>query len=264
MFAPVVEPPPDTTPAPEDGPLIVLAEGGDPGHAHEIDGREVLLLEEAPARTETILIVEDDPDIARFVELNLRAAGYEVSVAVDGQEALGRAHALRPDLVLLDVLMPGGVDGLEVARRLRRDPRTDNTLIIMLTCLALPDDKVLGLTVGADDYITKPFYPGELLARVRSALGRARELRNQSPLTHLPGNIRIQEEIQRMIAGAKPFALLYCDLDNFKAYNDHKGFVRGDRLIQATARIIEDAVVEHSRPEGFVGHVGGDDFAVVV
>jgi diguanylate cyclase (GGDEF)-like protein len=89
-------------------------------------------------------------------------------------------------------------------------------------------------------------------------------MRNLSPLTGLPGNIRIQEEIERNVRDDRPFAVLYCDLDNFKAYNDEKGFVRGDRLIQATARIIQDAVVEFAGTDGFVGHVGGDDFVAVV
>jgi diguanylate cyclase (GGDEF)-like protein len=212
---------------------------------------------------ETILVVDDDPDIARFVEVNLRSAGYDVSVASDGEEALERAGTLRPDLVLLDVMMPR-IDGFEVAQRLRRNPQTSNTSIIMLTAKALSTDKVLGLTAGADDYIIKPFDPIELLARVKGTLRRAKEMRNLSPLTGLPGNIRIQEEIERMVREDRPFAVLYSDLDNFKAYNDQKGFVRGDRLIQATARIIQDAVVEYAGSDGFVGHVGGDDFVAVV
>jgi diguanylate cyclase (GGDEF)-like protein len=212
---------------------------------------------------ETILVVDDDPDIARFVEVNLRSAGYDVSVASDGEEALERAGTLRPDLVLLDVMMPR-IDGFEVAQRLRRNPQTSNTSIIMLTAKALSTDKVLGLTAGADDYIIKPFDPIELLARVKGTLRRAKEMRNLSPLTGLPGNIRIQEEIERMVREDHPFAVLYSDLDNFKAYNDQKGFVRGDRLIQATARIIQDAVVEFAGSDGFVGHVGGDDFVAVV
>jgi diguanylate cyclase (GGDEF)-like protein len=212
---------------------------------------------------ETILVVDDDPDIARFVEVNLRSAGYDVSVASDGEEALEKAGTLRPDLVLLDVMMPR-IDGFEVAQRLRRNPQTSNTSIIMLTAKALSTDKVLGLTAGADDYIIKPFDPIELLARVKGTLRRAKEMRNLSPLTGLPGNIRIQEEIERMVREDRPFAVLYCDLDNFKAYNDQKGFVRGDRLIQATARIIQDAVVEFAGSDGFVGHVGGDDFVAVV
>jgi diguanylate cyclase (GGDEF)-like protein len=211
---------------------------------------------------ETILVVDDDPDIARFVEVNLRSAGYDVAVAADGEEALERAAGMRPDLVLLDVMMPR-IDGFEVAQRLRKNPQTANTSIIMLTAKALSADKVTGLQSGADDYIIKPFDPIELLARVKGTLKRAKEMRNLSPLTGLPGNIRIQEEIERQVREARPFAVLYSDLDNFKTYNDQKGFVRGDRLIQATARIIQDAVVEFDT-DGFVGHVGGDDFVAVV
>ena len=155
------------------------------------------------------------------------------------------------------------IDGFEVAQRLRRNPQTANTSIIMLTAKALSTDKVLGLTAGADDYIIKPFDPIELLARVKGTLRRAKEMRNLSPLTGLPGNIRIQEEIERMVREENPFAVLYSDLDNFKAYNDQKGFVRGDRLIQATARVIQDAVVEFAGSDGFVGHVGGDDFVAI-
>ncbi len=212
---------------------------------------------------ESILVVDDDPDIARFVEVNLRSAGYDVSVASDGEEALAKAGSMRPDLVLLDVMMPR-IDGFEVAHRLRRNPQTSNTSIIMLTAKALATDKVLGLTAGADDYIIKPFDPIELLARVKGTLRRAKEMRNLSPLTGLPGNIRIQEEIERMVREDLSFAVVYADLDNFKAYNDLKGFVRGDRVIQATARTLQDAVFEFAGSEGFVGHVGGDDFVAVV
>jgi diguanylate cyclase (GGDEF)-like protein len=212
---------------------------------------------------ELILVVDDDPDIARFVEVNLRSAGYDVKVASDGEMALEIAFEIRPDLVLLDVMMPR-IDGFEVAQRLRRDPRTANASIIMLTAKALSSDKVLGLTAGADDYIIKPFDPIELLARVKGVLRRKKEMLNLSPLTGLPGNIRIQDEIQRRVEDGRPFALFYCDLDNFKAYNDHYGFVRGDRVIQASARILQDNVDQFAGADGFVGHVGGDDFVAVV
>ncbi|MBI4259408.1 MAG: response regulator [Actinobacteria bacterium] len=212
---------------------------------------------------ENILVVDDDPDIARYVEVNLRSAGYEVSVASDGEQALDRAFDIRPDLVLLDVMMPR-IDGFEVAQRLRRDPRTTNTSIIMLTAKALSSDKVLGLTAGADDYIIKPFDPIELLARVKGVLRRKKEMMNLSPLTGLPGNIRIQDEIQRRVEDHRPFALIYADLDNFKAYNDHYGFQRGDRVIRAAARVLQDATDEFAGADGFVGHVGGDDFVAVL
>jgi len=212
---------------------------------------------------ESVLVVDDDPDVARFVEVNLRSAGYDVAVASDGEEALRRALELRPDLVLLDVMMPK-LDGFEVAQRLRGDARTSSTSIIMLTAKALSSDKVLGLSAGADDYIIKPFDPMELLARVKGTLRRASEMRALSPLTGLPGNIKIQDEIQRRVAQDVPFALLYADLDHFKAYNDYYGFVRGDKAIQALARLCTEVVRAIGGPEGFVGHVGGDDFLIIV
>jgi diguanylate cyclase (GGDEF)-like protein len=212
---------------------------------------------------ETVLVVDDDPDVARFVEVNLRSAGYEVALGGDGEEAVRWAVELRPDLVLLDVMMPK-LDGFEVAQRLRRDPRTASSSIIMLTAKALSSDKVLGLSSGADDYIIKPFDPVELLARVKGTLRRAREMRALSPLTGLPGNIRIQEEIERLVADRAPFAVLYADLDHFKAFNDHYGFVRGDQAIELLARLATDILHEVSGPGGFVGHVGGDDFIVIV
>src|SRR5256712_4501496 len=213
--------------------------------------------------TESVLVVDDDPDVARFVEVNLRSAGYEVTVASNGEEGFDKAVELRPDLVLLDVMMPK-LDGFEVAQRLRRDPRTSSSSIIMLTAKALSSDKVMGLTQGADDYIIKPFDPVELLARVKGTLRRAREMRALSPLTGLPGSVRIQEEIRRHVSEDRPFALLHADLDYFKAYNDHYGFVRGDRAIQALAKLSSEVVQEVAGLEGFVGHVGGDDFLIIL
>src|SRR5439155_6681869 len=201
---------------------------------------------------EAVLVVDDDPDVARFVEVNLRSAGYDVTVAGNGEEALEKAVEIRPDLVLLDVMMPK-LDGFEVAQRLRRDPRTSSSSIIMLTAKALSSDKVLGLSSGADDYIIKPFDPVELLARVKGTLRRAREMRALSPLTGLPGNIRIQEEIRRLVSeDPQSFGVLYADLDNFKAYNDHYGFVRGDRAIQSTARIATEIIHEMCGSSAFV------------
>src|SRR5438093_8276420 len=201
---------------------------------------------------ESVLVVDDDPDVARFVEVNLRSAGYEVTVASNGEEGFDKAVELRPDLVLLDVMMPK-VGGFEVAHRLRRDPRTSSSSIIMLTAKALSSDKVLGLSSGADDYIIKPFDPVELLARVKGTLRRAREMRALSPLTGLPGNIRVQEEIRRRVGEDQPFALLYADLDHFKAYNDNYGFVRGDRAIQTLARMVTETVHEMLGAAGVVG-----------
>ncbi|HET6861258.1 MAG TPA: EamA family transporter, partial [Streptomyces sp.] len=105
--------------------------------------------------------------------------------------------------------------------------RSATVSVIMLTARGLSADKLEGFAIGADDYIVKPFDTPELLARIRGVLRRSRDTRTQSPLTGLPGNVRIEEEIDARLARSDPFAILYADLDNFKAYNDHYGFMRG-------------------------------------
>ena len=212
--------------------------------------------------SESILIVEDEDDIARLIAINLDAEGYETHVTTRGDEAFDRAVELRPDLVILDLMLPG-VDGVEVCRQLRNDPRTAAVSIIMLTARTLTDDRVSGLEAGADDYIDKPFDLDELLARVRSSMRRSRQLRHTSPLTGLPGNFEIEARLDSKIAGGEEFALLHIDLDGFKAYNDCYGFVRGDRAISLTCRVIEEAVSQICGVGAFVGHIGGDDFVVV-
>jgi diguanylate cyclase (GGDEF)-like protein len=212
---------------------------------------------------ESLLVADDDPFIARLLEIELRAAGYDVRVASDGNHALELAQQRSPDLVLADVMMPN-MDGFELTRRLRQDPRTATVSIIMLTARGLSADKLEGFAIGADDYIVKPFDTPELLARIRGVLRRAKEMRAQSPLTGLPGNVRIEEEIDGLVESGSDFALLYADLDHFKAYNDHYGFMRGDEAIQATASLIEEVARDVTSGEAFVGHVGGDDFVLIV
>lgn len=211
---------------------------------------------------ETVLVVDDDFDIARYVELNLSLEGFTVHVAHDGQEAVAKAQKLRPDAVLLDVMMPG-LDGYEVCRRLRSNARTSHCAIIMLTAKSLSADTVLGLTAGADDYISKPFDPPELVARVRAALRRARQLRDISPLTALPGNSEITRQVERLVGEGQPFALIHADLDHFKAYNDRYGFLRGDEAIKATADVLESVLGRCEDDTCFLGHVGGDDFVLL-
>jgi diguanylate cyclase (GGDEF)-like protein len=212
--------------------------------------------------TETILVVDDEVDIATLVAMNLADEGYETHLAHTGDDALDLALRLRPDLVVLDLMLPG-VDGMEVCRRLRTDPRTTATSIIMLTAKTLSSDRIAGLEAGADDYVDKPFDVDELLARVQGRLRRNRQLRQTSPLTGLPGNFEIEHRIESLLADGAPLALIHADLDGFKAYNDHYGFLRGDRAIVLTARVVGWAVADHGTPQCFVGHIGGDDFAVV-
>jgi diguanylate cyclase (GGDEF)-like protein len=209
-----------------------------------------------------ILVVDDDPDIARFVEVNLQLHGFEVLVAHDGEQALELVQDRKPDLAVVDVRMPR-VDGLELTRRLRADPMTAALPIILLTAKGLSVDKVVGLTAGADDYIVKPFDTSELVARVRSTLRRTQEFREVSPLTGLPGNTRILREIADRVRGGADFAVCYIDIDRFKSVNDAYGFGRGDEFIAALAQCLHRAVVDIDAPPVFLGHVGGDDFVVV-
>jgi diguanylate cyclase (GGDEF)-like protein len=211
---------------------------------------------------ERVLVVDDDPFIARLLEIELRAVGYEVLLASDGQQALDAVAGSVPDLVLADVMMPN-MDGFELTRRLRQDSRTATVSVILLTARGLSADKLEGFSVGADDYIVKPFDTPELLARIRGVLRRAKEMRAQSPLTGLPGNVRIESEIEERVTAGDTFAILYVDLDHFKSFNDHYGFMRGDQVIQWTARLLQDVALELGGASTFVGHVGGDDFVVV-
>lgn len=212
---------------------------------------------------ELILIADDDEDIVRFVEVNLRLEGFEVITSNDGETALASAYEAMPDLILLDVMMPK-MDGFEVCQALRSDPRTKNMSVIMLTAKSLSADKVVGLTAGADDYMIKPFDPVELIARVKSALRRSREMRAINPLTQLPGNVQIQEEVAARVEKGDPFALMYIDLNDFKAFNDHYGFARGDEVIKLLAACARSGINENAGPDAFLGHIGGDDFVALV
>ena len=210
----------------------------------------------------TVLVVDDDADIARFIEINLRLEGFDVIVANDGEVAERLAYETMPDLALLDVMMPK-VDGVELCRRLRANPLTANLPVIMLTAKSLSADKVVGLTAGADDYIIKPFDTLELVARVRSTLRRSADMRATSPLTGLPGNHRVEEEIAEQVAKDVAFGVCYFDLDNFKAFNDRYGFLRGDEVITLLATALRRAAAEAGEPQPFIGHIGGDDFVGV-
>ena len=118
-----------------------------------------------------ILVVDDEPEAVELLEFNLRQAGFEVASAADGAEAVTKARVLLPSLIVLDVMLPE-LNGLEVCKMLRRDPATAAIPIIMVTAKAAEIDRVLGLELGADDYVTKPFSPRELVLRVRKILQR--------------------------------------------------------------------------------------------
>ncbi len=217
---------------------------------------------EPEERPDLILVVDDDQDIASFVEFNLKMQGYEVVRARDGEEALEIMQTQRPDLAVVDWMMPR-MDGVQLTQRLRAEPLTSALPVIMLTAKSMTVDKVVGLTAGVDDYLVKPFDTAELIARVSSTLRRNKEFREVSPLTGLPGNARVRREIaDRMKAGGE-YSVGYIDIDRFKSVNDVYGFDRGDEFITTLARSLHRAVTAVGPPSIFLGHIGGDDFVFI-
>lgn len=208
-----------------------------------------------------ILTIDDDPDILDVLELTL-SEQFIVFQAANGEEGLKIARIHTPDLIITDYKMPV-MDGPELCRAIKKDVFLQHTPIIMLTGKGEVKDKVSGLEAGADDYVVKPFEPNELLARINMILRRTKRSLDANPLTRLPGNNSIMDELQYRIESHKPFAVGYADLDKFKAYNDIYGFEKGDEVIKKTAHIIINATQKKGTPDTFVGHIGGDDFVYV-
>lgn len=211
---------------------------------------------------EKILIVDDDSDILDVLRITLEAEGYEVIEGHNGKEALDIIRQTSPDLLITDLKMPK-MCGDEVCRALKEDILVQHMPIIMLTGKGEITEKVHGINAGADDYIVKPFEPEELAARVKMVLRRSARDLDANPLTRLPGNVSIINEIQGRIDKKEMFSVCYVDLDKFKAFNDKYGFKQGDEIIKNTARILISSVQEKGKPQDFIGHIGGDDFVVV-
>ena len=260
-------------------PALLVAPQAPAGDAH--DGRAELLALSDPVaaqlskigqvivaaratdtQTPTLLIVDDDTDIQRILMLRMQQDGYRVIQAFNGAEALMAAQKHTFDLIILDLLLPD-IDGFSVLGALRARNATATTPIILLSARDSAPEKVRGLQLGADDYVTKPFSPAELQARVRAALRRFEREAGANPSTRLPGNIAIERALRRRIEQRLPFAVCYADIDNFKAYNDTYSFLKGDAVIHQTANVLLEAVAQRGNYDDFVGHIGGDDFVVI-
>ncbi len=187
----------------------------------------------------------------------LERAGFRVTAVADGQAALDAIRADPPDIAVLDLKMPR-LDGFAVCRALREDPLLENLPVVILSAAATHENKIEGLDLGADDFIGKPVDLRELLARLRMIIKRTRQGLDANPLTRLPGNLSIESRIERALAQARPLAVLYVDLNQFKAYNDAYGYDAGDRVLRALSRVLVDQI--RGGPVDFVGHIGGDDF----
>ncbi|MBU1121094.1 MAG: response regulator [Candidatus Omnitrophota bacterium] len=208
-----------------------------------------------------ILIVDDDPDILELIEATLDVE-FQVVKAATGKEALEKVKTELPGLLVLDYMLPD-LEGTQICATLRKDSLFLHLPILMLTGKGEIEDKVTGLEAGADDYMVKPFSPQELLARIRMLIRRSNTNLDANPLTRLPGNVSIAKELETKLANKEIFAVLYVDIDNFKALNDYYGFKKGDEVIKEAARIIINSIQKKGTITDFIGHIGGDDFVLI-
>lgn len=215
-----------------------------------------------PAVRPVILLVEDDDSTREAFEEALQDDGFEMVLAASGTEGLRRLAAQPVDLVMADVMMPD-MDGFELCRQVRRDPRLGHIPVILLSARTALSDRLAGIRVGADDYLTKPIDIEELSARLTMHLRRSTREQQLNPLTRLPGNLALEQALQARLTANEPFALGYVDLDHFKAYNDRYGFHAGDEIIRFTGRLLATVVAPYRAAGAFVGHIGGDDFMIV-
>lgn len=210
-----------------------------------------------------ILIVEDDEHMGSLLREILQREGYTAIVVSSGADAMEQATEHPPQLIVLDLMLPD-VDGLEICRKIREIPRISHVPILVVSARGDVTDRVEGLRMGVDDYMPKPFDVSELVARIEAHIRRASEERSINPLSGLPGNFKIYGYIDKKLAESDDIAVLYVDLDNFKAYNDHYGFAHGDDVILLVASILERTLKERGRENiDLLGHIGGDDFVIV-
>ncbi|WP_298820743.1 response regulator [Chloroflexus sp.] len=209
-----------------------------------------------------ILVVDDEADIRQILSHQLTDAGFVVVTAPDGATAMELATTQHVDLIVLDRMLPDG-DGLQVLQKLRTTPATQLTPVMLLSAISALDEKVRSLQLGADDYVVKPCSAAELAARIRSILRRSERESSVNPISRLPGNVVIEQVIHERLANQQSFAVSYIDLDNFKGYNDHYGFFKGDAVILHTARLLAEVVHWRGDASDFLGHLGGDDFVLV-
>jgi len=209
-----------------------------------------------------ILIVEDDPDVAEMLTAYFRSQEYDVFAVNWGEDGVRSSLQVNPDIAILDIRLPD-IDGYEVARRMRSDRRTADIPIIFLTEKRDRADKLQGLEIGADDYITKPFDVQELRLRVRNALKRVSQGSLTNPVTGLPEGALVDEKLSEVL-GKDGSSILFVSLENISVFREAYGFVASDDVLRAVSLMIVNTMREFSRPEDFLGHLGTTDFVLVV
>ena len=208
-----------------------------------------------------LLVVEDDIDIGNMLRIYFSGMQFDVDVAVRGSEALERTKQVLPHLIVLDIMLPD-IDGYEVCRTLRTNMRTSHIPVIFLTQKDERSDKLQGLELGADDYITKPFDIEELKLRVQGAIRRSERESLTDPRSGLPAGRLIEDQLRRIIRQSG-WALLDARVNNFESFKDVYGFVAGDDVLRFTAMLIGEVVDELGTTSDFIGHAGGDNFIVI-
>ena len=208
-----------------------------------------------------LLVVEDDIDIANMLKIYFTGLQYDVDVANRGRDALEKTKQVLPHLIVLDIMLPD-IDGYEVCRTLRTSTRTSHIPVIFLTQKDERSDKLQGLELGADDYITKPFDIEELKLRVQGAIRRSERESLTDPRSGLPAGRLIEEQLRRIIRESE-WALLDVRINNFEAFKDVYGFVAGDDVMRFAAMLIGEVVDELGTTSDFIGHAGGDNFIII-
>jgi PleD family two-component response regulator len=208
-----------------------------------------------------ILVVEDDFDISNMLRIYFTGQGFEVSVAPRGNDALAMTRQSLPHLIVLDIMLPD-MDGYAVCKQLRTTTRTSHIPIIFLTQKDERSDKIAGLELGADDYITKPFDIEELKLRVTNAISRQERESQTDPRTGLPSGRLIEDHLRRIIR-TQGWALLDCRLMHFDRFKDVYGFITADEVLRFTSLLVGEVVDEVGTPNDFIGHPGGDNFVVI-
>jgi diguanylate cyclase (GGDEF)-like protein len=211
--------------------------------------------------TARLLIVEDDLDISNMLKIYFTGLGYDVDAAARGSDALEKTKQVLPHLIVLDIMLPD-IDGYEVCRSLRTNTRTSHIPVIFLTQKDERSDRLQGLELGADDYITKPFDIEELKLRVQGAIRRSERESLTDPRSGLPAGRLIEEQLRRIIRETD-WAYIDVRLNFFGSFTDVYGFVAGDDVLRFTAMLIGEVLDELGSSSDFVGHAGGDNFVII-
>jgi len=208
-----------------------------------------------------LLVVEDDIDIGNMLKIYFSGMDFDVDVALRGKDALEKTRQVLPHLIVLDIMLPD-IDGYEVCRNLRTNMRTSHIPVIFLTQKDERSDKLQGLELGADDYITKPFDIEELKLRVQGAIKRAERESLTDPRSGRPAGRLIEDHLRRIIR-EKGWSLLDTGINHFEPFKNVYGFVAGDDVIRFTSMLIGEVVDEIGTTSDFIGHAGGDNFIII-